>query len=201
MANEKYLEKGSLAYFISKIKEKIPTKTSDLQNDSGFITADNVPEGASASTTTPAMDGEATVGTETTFARGDHVHPSDTDKVDKVPGKGLSTNDLTDELLEKINNLTNPPITPGTSITLTNNSTYTTTSDGYFSTYIRLTGAGNNKYVSMTVGGEEVARNVVQPNEYNRIGIFIRKGMTIRCGIGSGITDSTKVIATFYPLN
>lgn len=54
-----------------------PTKTSDLTNDSGFITAADVPEGAAASTTTPAMDGTASVGTETTFARGDHVHPTD----------------------------------------------------------------------------------------------------------------------------
>ena len=41
------------------------------------------------------MDGTAATGSETTFARGDHVHPSDTTKVDKVEGKGLSTNDYT----------------------------------------------------------------------------------------------------------
>ena len=76
-------------------KPSIPSKTSDLTNDSGFITSSDVPEGAAATTTTPAMDGTAAVGTETTFARGDHVHPSDTTKVDKVDGKGLSTNDYT----------------------------------------------------------------------------------------------------------
>lgn len=58
----------------------VPTKTSDITNDSGFITAEDVPEGAAASTTTPKMDGTAAVGTETAFARGDHVHPSDTSK-------------------------------------------------------------------------------------------------------------------------
>lgn len=57
-----------------------PTKTSDLTNDSGFITSADVPEGAAASTTTPKMDGTATVGTETAFARGDHVHPTDTSR-------------------------------------------------------------------------------------------------------------------------
>lgn len=76
-------------------KPTIPTATSDLTNDSGFITAQDVPEGAEASTTTPLMDGTAAVGTETAFARGDHVHPSDTTKVDKVAGKGLSTEDFT----------------------------------------------------------------------------------------------------------
>ena len=57
-----------------------PTKTSDLTNDSGFITSADVPEGAAASTTTPKMDGTAAVGTETAFARGDHVHPTDTSR-------------------------------------------------------------------------------------------------------------------------
>ena len=56
----------------------VPTTTNELTNNSGFITLADVPEGASGSTTTPAMDGTAAVGTETAFARGDHVHPTDT---------------------------------------------------------------------------------------------------------------------------
>lgn len=47
------------------------------------------------SDSTPPMDGTAAVGTSKKFARQDHVHPSDTTKVDKVSGKGLSTNDYT----------------------------------------------------------------------------------------------------------
>lgn len=73
----------------------IPSKTSDLTNDSGFITSADVPEGSTASGVTPVMDGVAAKGTDNGFARGDHVHPSDTSKVDKVDGKGLSTNDYT----------------------------------------------------------------------------------------------------------
>ncbi len=61
----------------------VPTKTSDITNDSGFITASDVPAGPSPSTTSPAMDGTAAVGTETAYARGDHVHPKDTTKADK----------------------------------------------------------------------------------------------------------------------
>lgn len=76
-------------------KPTIPTATSQLTNDSGFITTSDIPEGAAASTTVPLMDGTASVGTELAFARGDHVHPSDSTKVDKVNGKGLSTNDYT----------------------------------------------------------------------------------------------------------
>lgn len=58
----------------------VPTKTSDITNDSGFITIDDVPEGATASTTVPIMDGTAATGTEKAFARGDHVHPTDTSR-------------------------------------------------------------------------------------------------------------------------
>ena len=53
-------------------------------------------------TTTPNMDGTAAVGSETTWAKGDHVHPSDTTKVDKEVGKGLSANDFTDSLKTKL---------------------------------------------------------------------------------------------------
>lgn len=60
----------------------VPTKTSDITNDSGFITTGDIPEGAAASTTVPKMDGTATTGTELAFARGDHVHPKDTTKAD-----------------------------------------------------------------------------------------------------------------------
>ena len=94
MAN-KYLDSDGLLYFWSKIKAALPKKTSELTNDSGFITINDVPEGVSPSTTTPKMDGTVATGTETAYARGDHVHPSDTTKVDKVSGKGLSTNDYT----------------------------------------------------------------------------------------------------------
>ena len=62
----------------------VPTKTSQLTNDSGYITQADVPPGSTASTTTPKMDGTAAVGTENAFARGDHRHPSDTNKADKA---------------------------------------------------------------------------------------------------------------------
>ena len=58
----------------------VPTKTSQITNDSGFITSSDIPEGAAASTTVPLMDGEAAVGTEMAFARGNHRHPTDTSR-------------------------------------------------------------------------------------------------------------------------
>ena len=114
------IEAGAEANIIQKIQKNgtdltitnktvnitVPTKTSDITNDSGFITIADIPEGAAASTTTPKMDGTAAVGTELAFARGDHVHPSDTTKVDKVTGKGLSTNDYTTTEKNKLAGIT-----------------------------------------------------------------------------------------------
>lgn len=73
----------------------VPTKVSDLENDAKYITSADIPEGAAASSTTPLMDGTAAVGTETTFARGDHRHPSDTSKQDVI----TSTNKLSADLI------------------------------------------------------------------------------------------------------
>lgn len=59
----------------------LPTRTSQSINDSGFITGADIPKGAAASTTTPKMNGTAAVGAEMAFARGDHVHPTDTSRL------------------------------------------------------------------------------------------------------------------------
>lgn len=69
------------------------TKTSDLTNDSGFITTADIPEGAAASTTSPKMDGTAAVGTELAFARGDHVHPTDTSRQAVITGAATTITD------------------------------------------------------------------------------------------------------------
>lgn len=89
MAN--FLDYEGLAYYNDKLKAKfdakadkseVPTKTSELVNDSNFVTADNLPDGASASTTTPKVPADTgVVGTETSFARGDHQHPHDPKKL------------------------------------------------------------------------------------------------------------------------
>lgn len=54
-------------------KPNIPSNTSDLTNDSGFITSSSVP---SASSTTPSADTlNGSVGTGVTWARSNHTHP------------------------------------------------------------------------------------------------------------------------------
>lgn len=98
----KFLDSVGLKHLWAKILEKMPKKVSQLENDANYITLAQVPEGAAASTTVPLMDGTADVGKETAFARGDHRHPSDTNKVDKVEGMGLSHNDYTTEEKTKL---------------------------------------------------------------------------------------------------
>lgn len=63
-------------------ESKIPKNVSAFENDAKYITADDIPEGAAASTTVPKADsGSGSVGEETTFARGDHIHPTDTTRL------------------------------------------------------------------------------------------------------------------------
>ena len=46
-----------------------------------------------ASTSTPQMDGTGSYGSGTTYARGNHVHPKDTSKQDKITANGLLKGD------------------------------------------------------------------------------------------------------------
>lgn len=69
----------------------VPTATSQLTNDSGYITSAEVPEGAAASTVTPKMDGAADRGTDNGFARGDHIHPTDTSRASADDLAALTT--------------------------------------------------------------------------------------------------------------
>lgn len=102
----KFLNGDGVLYLWGKIKtyvgSMLPTKVSQLTNDSKFITIDDVPDGPVASNTPPKENGTANAGSEATFARGDHVHPHDSTKVDKVTGKQLSTNDFTTAEKEKL---------------------------------------------------------------------------------------------------
>ena len=54
----------------------IPTAMSQLNNDAGYLTSADIPEGASAysGTISTVTSGTATAGTNNGFARGDHVH-------------------------------------------------------------------------------------------------------------------------------
>ena len=84
---------------LAKVSQ-IPTQTSQLTNNSGFITSAGAPVqsvngqtgavtvavGPPASTTIPAINGAAAAGSSAAFARGDHVHPTDTSRQAAMPG-------------------------------------------------------------------------------------------------------------------
>lgn len=93
MAANNFLDQAGLGYLWTKIanaiststsatEKKIPSKVSQLENDKKYITLAEVPDGVAASNTVPKVDsGSGSVGTESAFARGDHVHPTDTTRL------------------------------------------------------------------------------------------------------------------------
>lgn len=99
---------------------KIATVTID-----GTATDLYAPEGGGGgpepSSTTPAMDGTAAVGTATTYARADHVHPTDTSRqATLVSGTNIKTVNST-SLLGSGNVEVQPTLVSGTNIKTINN--------------------------------------------------------------------------------
>ena len=105
---KKYLDSDGLLYLWQKIKNLFTLKSDSIKNitrsgttftatraDGTTFTFTQQDNTVAKTSTTPKMNGTAAIGSETKYAAGDHVHPSDTTKVDKVEGKGLSTNDYT----------------------------------------------------------------------------------------------------------
>ena len=117
----KYLDYDGLLYFWQKIKTLFVTdvtydstnkkiqktkagNTSDVVTLSTVATSGSyddlldkpvLPSGVEKTTTTPLMDGTASIGSESKYAAGDHVHPSDTSRVPvtrTVNNKALSAN-------------------------------------------------------------------------------------------------------------
>lgn len=117
---KKFLDYDGVLYFWQKIKAAFVTdvtynstskkiqktkagSTSDVVTLSTVATSGSyddlsnkptIPSGVEKSTTTPKMDGTASVGSETKFAAGDHVHPTDTSRVPTsrtVNGHALSS--------------------------------------------------------------------------------------------------------------
>lgn len=117
---KKYLDYDGLLYFWQKIKATFVTdvtyssSTKKIQKTKAGSTSDvvtlatvatsgsyndlsntpTIPAGVEKTTTTPKMDGTAAIGSETKFAAGDHVHPSDTSRVPTtrtVNGHALSS--------------------------------------------------------------------------------------------------------------
>lgn len=63
-----------------------PIKIDKNGHISAYGSAVSIP---TATNTSPKMDGEATVGSETTWAKGDHIHPTDTTRQAKITASGI----------------------------------------------------------------------------------------------------------------
>lgn len=91
MANE-YLDYDGLALYDEKMKQRLAGKVdkdgTKVLSTNDYTTNEKnklagIADGATANAataTTPKMDGTAAVGSETTYAKGDHVHPTDTSR-------------------------------------------------------------------------------------------------------------------------
>lgn len=96
------------------------TKTASLRGPQGPPGEKGDPGAGAPGEAMPKMDGIESAGTSECFSREDHVHPHDDAKVDAVAGKGLSENDFTAALKEKLDGIaekadvTNDQITQGT---------------------------------------------------------------------------------------
>ena len=150
MAN-KYLDFAGLQRLVNKIKELIPTRTSELDNDNGFITIEDIPDSTWESiqnkpdTFTPSehnhtigniIDLQNELNSKETPSGAqakanqaeqnakDYTDAGLADKVDKVSGKQLSTNDYTTieknklaGIEENANNYIHPSTHPANIIT------------------------------------------------------------------------------------
>lgn len=101
-----YLDSNGLSHVWLLIKQWIA--------DQGFAKSSDIPPGSEASTSTPLMDGEASVGESEKFARGDHRHPSDTTKQNLIN----SSNKLSADFIQ--DGTTNKAFTAAEKTKLTN---------------------------------------------------------------------------------
>ena len=101
--NESASAHQDIRQLIQQAINRIPIKTSQLENNSGFITLSDIPVGPTASTTVPLMDGAASAGSHYTFARGDHRHPSDTSRV--PTSRTIAGHMLTDDVVLNKNDI------------------------------------------------------------------------------------------------
>ena len=87
------LAEGELAYSEQSHNLFIGTAGSNEEVIGGSGTFAKKSDVPAASSTTPAMDGSANAGSATTFAKGDHVHPTDTSRAasSDIPAASTTT--------------------------------------------------------------------------------------------------------------
>lgn len=161
-----------------------------VNGDTGAVTV-SVP---SASTTTPSMDGTGSYGSGTSYARSNHVHPTDTSRASSTHTHGDITNggDITntatiasgDRIVindESASKITNSSITFGTSTTqfLANNGTWQTISVPTSTGFEEIMVGGDSIYSDDT-GGSLVL------DAGTGISLEVNGGDTVEIGLSGG---------------
>lgn len=131
----------------------MPTKTSDLANDSGFVNTtamNNAIEQAKEEIDVPTKVSDLT--NDSGFQTAAQVNAATANKVDKIAGKDLSTNDYTNADKTKVANLGK--------VDFTASSFGTAQADGYF--YATLPAAGKYPVKVMKSNGSKYEEVIVQ---------------------------------------
>ena len=193
----------------------VPTNVSAFNNDAGYLTsytesdptvpawakAANKPSytasevGAlpdsttipSASTANPQMDGTAAAGSASTYAKGDHVHPSDTSREARVTTVSHGTSDTTFALTPNVLHIW------GTvnSLTLTLASGSSTYVDGY---WFKFTAGSSFTALTMPSGVVWVTEPIIQSGKTYEVMIVNNLASYVTEEIDDAIKAKTRLI-------
>lgn len=185
-------------------KPSIPDSTSDLTNDSGFLTASDV----------SGKQDKSNIVTSWSATTSDVKYPSEKltkssldNKVDKVSGKGLSTNDFTDSYKNTIDGLSDVA-SSGSYTDLTNkpdipDSTSDLTNDSGFITSAAITGKEDtsNKvasWSSTTTDAHYPSEKLVKSSLDNKVDKVSGKGLSTNDydNTAKNKVDNLKTVAT-----
>ena len=154
-----------------------------VNNQTGAVTL-AIP---SATSTTPAMDGTAAVGSESTFAKGDHVHPSDTSREARVTTVSHGTSDTTFTLTPNVLH------TWGTinSLTLTLGTGSSTYVDGY---WFKFTAGSSFTALTMPSGVSWVSEPQIASGKTYEVMIVDNLASYVTDDIGDEVKARTKIV-------
>ena len=209
--------------FVQDAVGAITVPVTSVNNKTGDVVLDYSDVGAlpdttvipAASSTTPAMNGTAAVGTESSWARGDHVHPTDTSRAaaTHVHGNITSAGDITttatiasgDRLVindESASKVTNSSITFGTGTTtyLRNDGQWGTPANTTTGTTYAAASVPNNT----TFGTQGSIYNVYNATKHSTVTVTLsvagwNSSTKVQSVTASGVTTSNLVLVSPAP--
>ena len=141
----------------------------------------------SASTATPQMDGTGAAGSASTYAKGDHVHPTDTSREARVTTVSHGTNDTTFALTPNVLH------TWGTinSLTLSLASGSSTYVDGY---WFKFTAGSSFTSLALPTGVDWVTEPEIEAGKTYEVMIVDGLASYVTDGIGDTVKAKTRIV-------